>query len=102
MSLIVLVKQAWSKQDILKSMESPGRKKGKPKGSHIDDFVALRKSVALCPLCVSGFNPRGKRYVTSKRVPFCRGKCDACREWDEVLRLYMPEEFGHVVGASPA
>lgn len=99
--MLIIAKRTWGIKDILKSFESKGRKKGKPRGSHIDDFVALRKSIALCGTCRKGFNPKGKQYTTSRKVPICRGACDSCREWNEVNYLFMPIEFGHVVGASP-
>lgn len=98
MSLLFLVKRDWGIKDILKSFEDPGRRKGKPKGTHLDESVALRQSIALCLLCKNGFNPRGKGYAVAKRMPTCRGKCDACREHDDVLYLYMPVENLHVLG----
>lgn len=97
--MLILVKRAWGIRDILKSFEDPGRRKGKTKGTHLDEAVALRQSVALCALCKSGFTTRGKDYVASKKFPFVSGKCDACKEFDGRLFLYMPIENAHVMGA---
>lgn len=80
MGLLVIVKRDWGIQDVLKSQEDPGRKKGKPSGSYIDDLVALKKAVILCDLCVRKFNAKKAGYEKPSRFSTVRGKCDDCRE----------------------
>ncbi len=78
---MIIVKQKWSKRDVLASTEDPGRRKGKPSGSYIDDLVALRKAVILCNGCLHKFNAKRSGYRRHERFSTVRGKCDDCREF---------------------
>lgn len=90
--MLVIVKRAWGLRDYLKSLEDPGRKKGKPVGSYIDDLAALRKAIVLCDFCVKGFNAKHYRYHRQTEYPYVRGNCDACRRHSDRASLFMPEE----------
>lgn len=77
--MLVLVKKDWGIQDILRSYEDPGRKKGKVAGSHMDELVASEQAVILCDLCVHKFNAQSARYRKPARFFTVRAKCDDCR-----------------------
>jgi hypothetical protein len=79
--MIVIVKRDWGVKDIAKSYEDPGRKKGKPSGSYIDDLVALKKAVILCDSCLHKFNAERAKYEKPARYSTVRAKCDDCREF---------------------
>ncbi len=78
--MLVIVKRDWGIRDVLKSQEDPGRKKGKPSGSYIDDLTALKKAVILCDACVKRFNAKKAGYEKPARFSTVRAKCDDCRE----------------------
>lgn len=78
---MIIVKRQWSKQEVLASTEDPGRKRGKPSGSYIDDLVALKKAVILCSGCLHKFNAKKVGYKKPERFSVVRGKCDDCREF---------------------
>lgn len=71
------------KFDDLKSVEAVGRKIGKPVGSYVIDLADLKKSIALCGSCVSGFDPKAHGYVQHHSIPLFRGECDACRNFSD-------------------
>ena len=88
----ILVPKSWSRKDILKSYEDPGRKTGMPVGSHISDLIALRKAISLCPLCVGKFNPKRYEYehLTSPEIGvYSIANCDACRATDPRCKTYI-------------
>lgn len=79
--MLVIVKRDWNLRDIAESFEDPGRKKGKPSGSYIDDLVALKKAVILCDGCVRKFSAERAGYERPARFSTVRAKCDDCREF---------------------
>ena len=79
---MIIVKQKWSQRDILASTEDPGRRKGKPSGSYIDELVSLKKAVILCSNCLHKFNAKKAAYEKPMRFSVVRGKCDDCREFN--------------------
>lgn len=76
--------------DKVRATLAPSRKRGSVPGSYIDDMVALRKVVLLCPLCIDGFSWKSKRY--NKEDMFCTAKCDVCRTPTEYAVAFIPEE----------
>ena len=78
---MIIVKRDWGIQDVLKSQEDPGRKKGKPSGSYIDDLVSLKKAVILCDGCLHKFNAERSGYKKPSKYSVVRAKCDDCREF---------------------
>ena len=76
----------------LKRALSPGRRVGKPAGSHVGDLQGLSQSIVLCRECRPFFAPnpdrppRDYRYDRFLRVS---GKCDGCREFDHQGNLHL-------------
>ena len=92
MSVTILAPRKWTPAERLQAMESPGRKVGKPAGSHMDDLSALRKCIVLCPLCVSKFSAKTSRYKMETEIPWATGRCDGCRVQDQRCRMFVAEE----------
>ena len=91
MSMLILVKRAWSFKEYRKSLESPGRKIGKPHGSYIDDLAALKKAIVLCEFCVGKFNAKKNHYYRQREYPSVRGDCDACKQYSGRASLFIHE-----------
>lgn len=83
--------KTFTKSDKIKSVEARGRHVGKPVGSYVIDLADLKKSIALCSGCVSGFDPKPHHYEQHKSIPRFRGKCDACREFDNACIHFCHE-----------
>jgi len=49
-------------------------------GTRVGDMVALKRAIALCPMCINKFDVRRNGYVQRPTMPFVRGKCDGCRQ----------------------
>jgi len=80
--VLLYLPKSYSKQEKLESAKAIGRKIGKPIGSYVIDLADLKKSIALCGSCVSGFDPKAHEYVQHHSIPRFRGECDACRNFD--------------------
>ncbi len=93
--MLILVKRTWGIRDILKSLEDPGRKKGKPVGSYVDDLAALHKAIVLCSGCRKGFHPKRHGYYQQRELPFVQGNCDACRAFSPNAFLFIYGEDVH-------
>lgn len=91
--MIIIAKRTWGIRDILKSLESKGRKAGKPKGSHIVDLADLKKAILLCDACVKGFNPKKHNYFDYRPNQYARGKCDVCRTLSNRILAFLHESF---------
>ncbi len=78
--------------DHIKSVEAKGRHVGKPVGSYVIDLADLKKTIALCSGCVSGFDPKAHHYTQHNSIPRFRGDCDACDKFDLQLIHLCPEE----------
>ena len=86
----------YSRREILRSYEDPGRRVGKPVGSHMTELISLGKAISLCPLCVGKFNPRAHRYehFTSPEIGvFSIANCDACRTHDPRCKTFIPQSL---------
>ena len=86
----IFVKREWTKADILKSMEHPGR------GNHtaaswMGDLSELRKIILLCSFCKPHFNPRKNHYrrlyipdpTSTTNGYIHNGVCDGCKQRTE-------------------
>lgn len=77
-----------------KLVEDPGRKVGKPEGSHIYDLVALRKAIVLCHIrCRARFDHKKADYYMDRRFPYVTGRCDGCRQIAIQAALYIHSSF---------
>jgi len=77
----ILSRKNWTNQQILKTWEDPGRKRGQMAGTYVDDLCELAKTIILCPMCIHAMNWRRKGYysVTHFEHITCQGTCDGCR-----------------------
>lgn len=95
--LINVPRDRWSNAEILQSMEDPGRARGKPVGSHIDDLTTLCKAVILCKGCGPKFasTARKYRYFRSENdnLQMVQGDCDICRMFDPQSSLFLHESL---------
>lgn len=91
----IYIPREYSKQEILKSSEDKGRPVGKPKGSHLDDLIALRKAVLLCRLCAPQLVKVARKYQYREdpKMPVVRASCDCCREHDDQARCFLHESL---------
>ena len=67
--------------------------RGKLRGSHIDDLVALGKLVLLCEFCRPKFNAPANHYERYLDRPVA-GNCDACSDHGWTHSAFTPE-FRH-------
>ena len=93
MAIQVLVPRQYTAKDLAKAAEAPVGARGKLKGSHIDDLVALGKLVLLCDFCDPKFNPRSNRYERYMKIPVA-GLCDACGDHVWTGKAFIPQ-FNH-------
>src|SRR3990167_10022110 len=99
--------EGFSKQEVLKSYEHPGRKTTahgyQSAASWISDLVALKKFIILCSVCREHFNPRKNGYrpayvpdTSGKTDGYqVNGKCDGCKEMTVNVgggRGFIPED----------
>ena len=88
---------SWTKAELLKAQEAPGRKHGKPHGSHVLELADLRKVVLLCPLCNSKFDYKRHRFRRENEFRYVTSTCDACKTLDIHCSMYIAEEtYSHV------
>ena len=94
---MMLVKRKYSTNEILKSFEYAGRRKGSVAGSHIDSLVALKKAIILCWKCRKKFNPKAVRYKKPFRIPFVRNsRCDGCRELPMQAEIFIHKDMNYL------
>lgn len=89
----LLVKRQWTPKEKALAMEHPGRRTDgrQTAASWIGDLAALRKTIILCGVCRTKFNPRKHGYrrlfvgdPTHKTDGYSAGgKCDGCRQRTE-------------------
>ena len=89
----VLIPRQWTPRALAKASEAPVGARGKLRGSHIDDLVALGKLVLLCDFCNPKWNPRANHYEKYQPVPVA-GNCDACGDHVWTGTAFTPE-FRH-------
>ena len=108
----LIAKRQWTKQDITKSTEHPGRQRHTP-ASWICDLTDLKKTILLCGVCRVKFNPRKHGYrrlfvgdPTGKTDGYsANGRCDACSERTENIgggTAFVHETLYHAVSQDPA
>ena len=88
----LLIKKHYTKQDMVKNCEAPGKKYGITSGSWVHDLCALKKVITLCPLCTHKFNPRRLGYVHDKDLQYVIATCDGCTTFDTKCTAYLFEE----------
>jgi hypothetical protein len=93
MSQTILVKKTFTDADVLKSMEAPGRKRGRTAGGWVADIAAQKKVILLCPGCTHKFNPGRVNYRKEKEFPVCQGTCDGCTTFDTRCSWYIYDEL---------
>lgn len=89
----ILIKQQWTKKDVLAAGEAGGRKRGRAAGGWIADLAAQKKVITLCPLCTNKFNPAKVGYRREKEFPVCQAKCDGCSTFDTRCSWYIYSEL---------
>ena len=67
----------------------PGRKFGKPHGSHLDDLSATSSCICLCWSCQHKFDHTAHHYYKEQRFPFVMGECDACKRGHAQCAFYV-------------
>lgn len=92
MSQTILVKKDYTRAEISKAMEAPGKTVGRTAGSWVHDLCALHKVVTLCPMCTHKFNPGRLGYIKDKEFPFVQANCDGCTVFDIRCKAYFFEE----------
>lgn len=112
----LLVKRPrWTKQEVLRSLEHPGRRTDgrQSPASWLSDLTALKKCILLCDFCRVKFNPRRHGYrklyapdPSSRTGGYTHnGVCDACKQRTENVgggTAYIHEETYNLVCVDPA
>lgn len=89
----VIVRRQWSKGDVLKSFEAPGRPAHRVAGGWIADETAKRHLISLCSFCTPKFNPKVHGYQRASYLyPWSISRCDGCKQIDPRCRIYVAEE----------
>ena len=84
-----IVKPTWTKRDLLKASEDPGRPRRQLGGTYIGDMIALKKALQFCATCSRKFEPAKAGYISKRNIPFVRGKCDGCGDHHDRMRLLV-------------
>lgn len=92
MSHTLLIKKEYSKADVAKAQEAPGKNKGTTAGGWVHDLCALKKVITLCSFCTHKFNPGRLGYIKEKEYPRVQAKCDGCDTFDPWCTAYFFEE----------
>lgn len=98
----ILVKKEYTKKEVLKANEAPGKKKGLTSGSWVHDLCSLQKVITLCPLCQHKFNPGRLHYIRDKDMPICIATCDGCKTFDTHCAAYFYEPTFKTVRSTAA
>lgn len=92
---ILIPRKVWTKTDILKSYEAPGRKHQQSHGAFVaGDLAELKKAILLCDGCQHKFDWKRHGYYNIHKFEktFVTGNCDACRVMCVAsARLYLHE-----------
>jgi hypothetical protein len=94
--LILVPKKQWTKRQILKSYEDPGKPRGRSKGSYIaGDLSECKQTILLCSHCKHAFDWKRHHYypVTLYDKIHARGKCDGCKTHGDRQWFYVHENF---------
>jgi hypothetical protein len=90
--------EGFSPLDQYFSGSDPNRPSGMLAGTWVDDFVALRKMIMLCPHCLHKFNPKRHHYEIWRRDLYSFGKCDDCNQHTPYLKSFIHESTHTHVG----
>ena len=102
MSVTILAKKEYTKQEITQAQEADGKTYGRTSGSWVHDLCALRKVVTLCSFCQHKFNPGRLGYTKEKEFPIVQAKCDGCETFDPKCAAYFWAETYHEVRSTAA
>jgi hypothetical protein len=72
-------------------LESPGRRMGKPHGSHVAGLYEQRQTIWLCRSCAHKFDHKRHNYY--QEFYYVIGKCDACGVQNSRNKLYVHESY---------
>jgi hypothetical protein len=72
-------------------MEAPGRRVGKPHGSHIAGLSEQRQTIWLCRSCAHKFDFKRWNYYREKY--YVIGKCDACLNQNSRNNFFVHESY---------
>lgn len=97
MSLTIHVPTPDTPAKVRKAAIAPGRPSNRVAGGWIDDHVALKKMISLCPFCVPKFNPRGNHYELWRSV-YTVAKCDDCNQHDLRCKSFIHQSTHDAVG----
>lgn len=97
MPLEIHVPKPETKARVLASLEAQ-RPWNRPAGGWLDDFVALRKAIMLCPFCAPKFNPRARNYEVWRRELLVMARCDGCNQVSHQIRTFIHESTHDSVG----
>ena len=89
MGVTILVPHPVTPRRLLASYEHPGRPSGSVAGGWIDDFVALKRCIMLCPFCVHKFNPRAAHYEVWRTDLYSVARCDDCKHLSRQIRTFI-------------
>lgn len=92
MSVTILAKKEYTKQDVIASTEAPGKTKGRGAGGWVHDLCALKKVITLCSFCTHKFNPGRLGYIKEKEFPVVIANCDGCKSVMDRCTAYFFEE----------
>ena len=89
--------EGFTKAQITKGFEDPGRKPGRIAGGYMSDLAALKKTIILCPFCEHKFNPRKSNYEVWNRFYMAHGRCDGCKQLSFQAKIYNHEAYTSAV-----
>lgn len=76
-----------------RASRSPGRPRGKPAGSWVDELASLGKAICLCFKCQRKFNHKAhgyqrRRFITSNMTTIT-SDCDGCKTTWITVSLFL-------------
>lgn len=98
----LLIKKHYTKADMMKNTEAPGKTRARTAGSWVHDLCALKKVITLCSFCMHKFNPGRLGYIKDKDMPIVHAKCDGCDTFDIRCAAYFFEETFKTVRSTAA
>ena len=100
MPLTIHVPTPDTPRKILKSCDGGGKPTGRIAGGWVADLTGTKKSITLCPFCVSKFSPRSHAYELWRREWLVVARCDGCNEYSRQCKMFIHESFHDDVGES--
>lgn len=92
-----IIRSKWTKRDLMKASEAPGKPIRRVTGGWIADMVALRKCLTLCWACERKFDAKRNGY---RKLDFvapghrtATGTCDGCKHTAALCYVYVPRDW---------